>query len=124
MRVALVDDDEVLRRLLAFVLGGQGIEVVPLGSLSEARAWLSAHDAPDLVLCDRHLTDGDGLELLASRATPEGTPVVFVTADADESFRARVLAEGGRATLEKPLDPSTLGGRLRALAGDEPGESR
>ena len=61
--VVLVEDERNLRELYQDVLGARGLRVVPLDSVSAAEAYLSRH-APDLLLLDVKLGDGDGLALL------------------------------------------------------------
>jgi signal transduction histidine kinase/CheY-like chemotaxis protein len=63
--------------------------------------------APDLILLDLDLPDVDGEEVLrrlrANQQTSE-IPVVVVTADATAGRRTRLLAEGARGYLTKPLE--------------------
>ncbi|TQU00892.1 response regulator, partial [Xanthomonas perforans] len=74
--------------------------------LAQARALLQ-HGAPDLILLDLHLSDGNGEELLRElQAQPAlaAIPVVVISADATTATLARVGNQGVRAYLTKPLD--------------------
>ena len=61
--VAVVEDERNLRELYLDVLSARGLRVVPLESVAAAEAYL-ARRAPDLLLLDVKLGDGDGLVLL------------------------------------------------------------
>ncbi len=81
-------------KLLAAMQGGLGLS-------------LAAEHRPDLILLDLHLPDMHGSYLLARlQAQPEtrGIPVVVLSADVTLRQTQRLLAEGARACLKKPLD--------------------
>jgi signal transduction histidine kinase/CheY-like chemotaxis protein len=81
-------------RLLPAMLGRLGLD-------------LAREHRPDLVLLDLHLPDMPGEELLAQlRADPatRDIPVVVLSADATHGQVERLLANGARAYLTKPLD--------------------
>ena len=59
----LVEDDRSFSSLAAAVLRREGMTVTLARSLHEARAALSV-DAPEIVILDRRLPDGDGMEFL------------------------------------------------------------
>ncbi len=81
-------------RLLPAMLGRLGLD-------------LAREHRPDLVLLDLHLPDMSGEELLARlRADPatRDIPVIVLSADATLGQVERLLADGARAYLTKPLD--------------------
>lgn len=120
MRVLVVDDDPDIRLAVRFGLAAAGHTVTEADSLAAGLA-AARRDAPDAVLCDVLLADGDGAELLpALRAEPglAAVPVVFLTAAGDPATRERLLAAGARGVLTKPFDPRTIAGSLEtSLAG-------
>jgi CheY-like chemotaxis protein/anti-sigma regulatory factor (Ser/Thr protein kinase) len=68
---------------------------------------LAREHHPDLVLLDLQLPDVPGREILAALKADESMreiPVVVVSADATKGQVRRVLEEGARAYLTKPLD--------------------
>jgi len=81
-------------RLIGAMQGGLGLQLVQ-------------QQRPDLILLDLHLPDIMGDEVLRRlQATPEtqNIPVIMVSADASSAQIARLLAEGARQYLTKPLD--------------------
>ena len=120
-RVLIVDDHEVLTASLAQVLDHEpDLAVVgSAGTLERARALL-ATEAPDVVLLDHRLPDGDGVEaipdLLALR--PEASIVVLTATTADHVLVAAI--EGGASgfvSKTRGLDEVTSA--VRAAAAGE-----
>lgn len=83
-----VDDDADIRRLTASALD-DGAEVVPAGSLAEARACLAGR-RPDLVILDLGLPDGSGLDLLPDLG--EAPVVIYSAQDMDAALVDQVEA--------------------------------
>ena len=120
-RVLIVDDHEVLAASLAQVLDHEpDLDVVgAAGTLEKARSLL-ATVAPDVVLLDHRLPDGDGVEaipdLLALR--PEASIVVLTATTADHVLVAAI--EGGASgfvSKTRGLDEVTSA--VRAAAAGE-----
>ena len=78
--ILLVDDDDVLSKVLRRVLSREGYTVVEAGSV--AQALEAARDLkPQLGLLDLSLPDGDGVELARKlRAQGVNCPFILITA--------------------------------------------
>jgi DNA-binding response OmpR family regulator len=86
------------------------LEVIEAGSLHEARAAV-ATGRTDLILMDRRLPDGDGLDLtrtLKSDPSSAGIPVIVVTAETGEATEAACREAGAAACVLKPFRPDDL----------------
>jgi signal transduction histidine kinase/ActR/RegA family two-component response regulator len=82
---------------------------------------LAAQHQPDLVLLDLHLPDMPGEEVLRRlRVDPKTAdiPVVILSADARQNQIKRMLKQGARVFLTKPLDVKELFGLLAAIADE------
>jgi DNA-binding NarL/FixJ family response regulator len=103
VRVVLVEDNEVFREALELMLGMRDeVEVVAaVGDGSAAVAAALEHE-PDVILMDYRLPGLDGAEAttLLLAKFPK-LRVVALTASADESQRAELLAAGAVACLSK-----------------------
>ncbi|HZH78096.1 MAG TPA: sigma-54 dependent transcriptional regulator [Archangium sp.] len=101
--VALVEDERNVRELYLDVLGAKGFHVVPLDSVAAAEAWLARH-APDVLLLDVKLGDGDGLVLL-DKLRKQGlrTPVIVMTAFGTVDRAVQALRAGATDFLVKPF---------------------
>ena len=106
--IAIVDDDDALRNSLEDLLQSVGFRVHGFAS---AEAFLQAQQAPETacLLLDVRLPGMNGLELQRQLVAAHwGIPIIFVTAYADDTVRARALAAGAVAVLSKPCREEDL----------------
>ena len=94
----------MIAEYLVGVLEGAGYMPLQAATLAEARRQLASCEI-DLCLCDRHLPDGDSVELLPAMA---GIPAILLTAAAAESPRQPLLDAGFVDVLGKPCEPERL----------------
>ena len=78
---------------------------------------------PSLVIVDRQLPDGDGLDVLRAAGTL-GVPVVMVTGYGAAPTRRLALDEGAAGFLAKPFSMHDLLELVRRTVGDGPGAVR
>ena len=118
IRVLLVEDNEVYRESLAFLLARyEGLEVVGAVGTAEAAAPAAAELEVDVAVVDYRLPDYDGGEAAAAiRERRPETGIVFLSASAgnDEHAAAR---SAGVALIRKDEGLDTLVGAVRAAAG-------
>jgi two-component system response regulator FixJ len=107
MVVHVVDDDDAVRRSLAFLLATDGLAVRVHAS---AVAFLdSVPVVSGCVLTDVRMPDLDGIELLRRlkrRGSPP--PVIVMTGHADVPLAVEAMREGARDFIEKPFDDEVL----------------
>jgi len=106
LRVLLVDDDEVVLRVLCRILVRAGCDVIALTSVRDAATTI--RESPlDVLVTDCWLRDGTGMELAETlrRAQP-GVRVVYLTGDG-------IRDACGAVVLEKPVRSSALLAALR-----------
>jgi CheY-like chemotaxis protein len=108
--VLVVDDEEVVRILLARALTEAGYRVVQANSGVDAAAILG-RDAPavDLVICDLVMPVMSGRDLARWLATnrPE-LPILFISGYPRAYLEAHNLHDPGIPLLRKPFLPSRL----------------
>jgi FixJ family two-component response regulator len=110
--IAIVDDDESVRRSLQRLLQTAGYAVETFASAGEFLAWLPRGRAACLVL-DVHLPEMSGFELQQRLAVP----VIFITSHEDAPTRARIEKSGAAGHLWKPFDEiAVLDAIRRALS--------
>ncbi|MFI9721428.1 response regulator [Streptomyces sp. NPDC052396] len=129
IRVAVVDDERLVRSGLRMILGSApDIEVVADCGGGQAVDTVLAH-APEVVLLDIRMPDVPGLTVLAElRALPRPPVVAMLTTfDADE-YLAAALTAGASGFLLKDTDPEQLVRAVRTLAAGgsvlDPGVTR
>ena len=113
LTIAVIDDDESVRRALRRLLRSTGL-AVEMFATAEAFLEVVGQPPPDCLVLDVRLPGLSGLELqerLASAA--RHIPIVFITAYENEQARRQALATGAVDFLTKPFDEEVL---LDALA--------
>ena len=103
--VLAVEDEPRNSALLQAIVRAPAYELHLVASLAAARRWLTRF-RPAIVLLDRHLPDGDGLDLVADIRTRRGSvhcPIVLVSASALPSDRIAADVAGCDAFMAKPI---------------------
>ncbi|MEX2984600.1 response regulator [Streptomyces sp. C36] len=129
IRVAVVDDEQLVRSGLRMILGtAPDIDVVADCGGGEAVDTVR-RCAPDVVLLDIRMPDVDGLTVLRGLRALARPPAVamLTTFDADE-YLAAALRGGAAGFLLKDTDPEQLVRAVRTLAAGgsvlDPGVTR
>lgn len=122
VRLLVVDDNPVNRRIAAAILGACGARIDEAENGQACLAKLSGRAPFDLVLMDVHMPGLSGIETLSRiRADQAGRPdilVVALTADVMPGDKEALLACGFDDVQSKPIDPAALLTCLeRRLAG-------
>ncbi|HEY8745242.1 MAG TPA: response regulator, partial [Chloroflexota bacterium] len=115
LRVLIVEDDPDLCTLVEVALSGLGA-VTTVHSVAEARA-AAAKQAPDIVILDVLLPDGNGLDLVTELQGDQAVhvPVLILTGLGSGDEKVRGFNAGADDYLLKPFDLDELRVRVRAL---------
>jgi DNA-binding NarL/FixJ family response regulator len=120
VRVALVDDHEIVRRGLRELLESAGLEVVgEAGTAAEAVRRMPAL-RPDVLLLDMQLPDGTGVEVCRDvrSALPDIRVLVLTSYDDDEALFASIMA-GASGYLLKQVRGADLVDAVRRVASGQ-----
>ena len=126
MRCLVLEDDARLRSIVVRTLTRAGLACDEAGSMEAAEELLDLHEY-DLLVLDRRLPDGDGLEV-CRRARERGfrNSILMLTAMDQPEDEVEGLSVGADDYLGKPFEPDVLTARARALlrrnAGRAPAE--
>ena len=106
--VAVVDDEEPIRKALTRLLRSAGLEVAAFPSGTEFLASLKICQ-PDCVVLDMHMPQVNGFAVLA-RLAEAGIqlPIVVITGQDSAQTHERALAGGVSAYICKPVNDETL----------------
>jgi DNA-binding response OmpR family regulator len=113
-RVLVVDDEPMVREVLARYLEKEGFEVQTAQDGEEALAAFEA-STPTLVLLDLMLPRIDGLEVFRRMRERATTPVIMLTAKGEETDRVVGLELGADDYITKPFSPREVVARVRAV---------
>jgi DNA-binding response OmpR family regulator len=115
MRALVLEDDARLSSLVVRTLTRIGLACDEAARIEDAEELLNLHQY-DLLVLDRRLPDGDGLDVCRSaRRRGFGQSILMLTALDDAAATVEGLSEGADDYLGKPFDLDVLAARARAL---------
>ena len=113
-RVAIVDDDELMRNALQGMLRSVGLQSQAFASAEEFLKSGQQHETACLI-ADIRMPGMSGLELQAQlNAEHCRIPTIFITAHGDTKMRMQALRAGAVEFLAKPFDDEVLLESVRA----------
>jgi DNA-binding response OmpR family regulator len=122
MRVLVVEDERALAIGLEDDLRLEGYEVVVLGDGREA-SKAAVQGGFDAIVLDVALPGRDGFEICRDvRRAGKRTPIIMLTAKAQESDKILGLELGADDYITKPFSPRELRARLKAVLRRSQGE--
>lgn len=109
----LVEDEEQIRRFVRAALEAEGWQV---HDVPTARQGLTEAGTrrPDLIIADLGLPDGDGVDMIRELRLWSSTPIIVLSARADEADKVRALDAGADDYIAKPFGVPELLARVRA----------
>ena len=114
-RILIVEDDVHFRDTLRDVLNLEGFSADGIGSVASYRAWRRTQSC-DVLIVDRSLPDGDGLDVVELYRQTEGGPVIVVTCDGEPESRVRGMNSDADYYLVKPIVTDELVAILKRLS--------
>ena len=128
MKVAVIDDDPDMLKVIGVILRTHGFEVVQAQSGVDGYHMVR-REKPDVVLLDIMMPDIDGYEVCRRLKLDEATsgiPVIFVSAKTGEEHIKKGLSLGAQGYITKPFRPDGLIKKIRELTEtvEDPGSAR
>jgi CheY-like chemotaxis protein len=117
-RVLIVDDELLLVRSFTRILE-RDHDVTAFSSAKDALLRIQAGESWDVILCDLHMPELDGMEFYERlrRARPElAARLAFITGGAFTPRAKAFLENTTRPTIEKPLYPDALRALVERMA--------
>ena len=105
--ILLVDDDQRLRELLKDYLDKKNFHVYTSQDFDEAKSILDFYNF-DLIILDRMMPSGDGIDLIKVIKKESITPVMMLTAMGENNNKIQGLKTGADDYLSKPFEPEEL----------------
>ena len=112
--ILIVDDDERLRELLKDFLTEKNLKIYLCEDFSEAKDILSFL-VFDLIILDRMMPSGDGIELVEFIKNNSNSPIIMLTAMSEDKNKIDGLKIGADDYLAKPFEPKELILRIRNI---------
>jgi DNA-binding response OmpR family regulator len=113
-RILVVEDDPIFRCVVRdnLVFEGYQVEAVETGTAAVSRM---RSFAPDLVLLDLTLPDGDGLGLCVQLRRGGKVPIIILSARSQKVDKIKGLKLGADDYITKPVDLDELLARIRVV---------
>ncbi|MCX5962449.1 MAG: response regulator [Cyanobacteria bacterium] len=125
-RILVVEDTTDLRNYVAGILRSQGYRVLTARNGEEGFQMAELH-RPHLILTDLMMPKVSGLDLIRmirGNADLCGTPIVLLTAKADENTRLEGVERGADSYLSKPFNDRLVIAEVRNLLALKENEQR
>ena len=110
--IMVVDDETEILDMLKRYFSLEGYHVITATGGKEALQKLAKQ--PDLILLDINMPDIDGLSLCKSIRNFVSCPILFLTANAEDSDKIKGFGVGGDDYIVKPFSIDELGARVSA----------
>jgi signal transduction histidine kinase len=113
LRILAIDNEPRVLEGISVLLRRWGCDVAAASGLADAREKLLALGAPDVIIADYHLDQGDGVAAIRALREEFGChfPAVLATADRSPEVRDEAARED-IVILHKPLKPAPLRAQL------------
>jgi two-component system, OmpR family, KDP operon response regulator KdpE len=112
--VLIVEDDSSIAQFVAASLSAAGLKPRTCTTARDARSEVRTR-LPDLVILDLGLPDEDGVSLIRSLRPQLATPILVLSARAQEPEKIAALDAGADDYLTKPFGVGELLARVRAM---------
>jgi two-component system KDP operon response regulator KdpE len=112
VQVLVVDDEAAIMRFLKPALEANDYEMTSVGTVADAIKRIAAH-APDIVLLDLGLPDGDGKDVIKRAREWSDVPIIVLSARERETEKIESLDLGADDYVNKPFNVGELLARMR-----------
>ena len=111
MRILIIEDSDSIRRMIEALVSARGYEVDAVSSGAKGLE-VAFEKLPDVILLDLNLRGTyDGFEVcerVRANQLTQATPVIVISALADEESKKRATDAGCNAYYTKPFSPIAL----------------
>jgi DNA-binding response OmpR family regulator len=121
MKLLIIDDEPAIRETVETKFRKEGYTTFAADSAEEGMR-LFRRVKPDLVILDVMLPQRSGFDFCRAIRRDSQTPIIFLSARADEADRVRGLEFGGDDYLVKPFNLAELAARVKAILRRSTGE--
>ncbi len=114
MQVLIVDDSQIMRRIVTGALNKIGVQkTIEASDGAEAVRTVSENNNIGLVLMDWNMPNMTGLEALKKiRANGKKVPIIMVTTEAEKEKVIEAIKSGANDYLIKPFSPKDIQAKL------------
>jgi two-component system, OmpR family, KDP operon response regulator KdpE len=112
IRALVIDDEAAILRFLKPALEANNYDMASAGTIAEGLKRIAA-EAPDIVLLDLGLPDGDGKDIIRRAREWSDLPIIVLSARERETEKIEALDLGADDYVNKPFNVGELLARMR-----------
>lgn len=113
-KILFVEDDANIRSIVSTLLETEGYQVIWAGTGQLAQALVTSHQ-PDMIILDLGLPDMDGMHFLEFVRRDSLTPVMVLSARANDRDKVQALDAGANDYVTKPFSSEEFLARIRMI---------
>jgi two-component system chemotaxis response regulator CheY len=120
MKVLVVDDSAIMRKVITQILEMLGHDSVPASNGLDAFERLKEHEDVRLILLDWNMPEMNGIEFLRAikgRPVLSEIPVIMLTTESERRKMIEAIEAGAKHYLTKPFQPETLATKILQCVG-------
>jgi len=120
MKVLVVDDSAIMRKVITQILEMLGHDSVPASNGLDAFERLKEHEDVRLILLDWNMPEMNGIEFLRAIKGRPGLseiPVIMLTTESERRKMIEAIEAGAKHYLTKPFQPETLATKILQCVG-------
>ena len=120
MKVLVVDDSAIMRKVITQILEMLGHDSVPASNGLDAFERLKEHEDVRLILLDWNMPEMNGIEFLREikgRPVLSEIPVIMLTTESERRKMIEAIEAGAKHYLTKPFQPETLATKILQCVG-------
>ncbi|MBQ7793183.1 MAG: response regulator transcription factor [Clostridia bacterium] len=112
-KILVIEDEENINNLLTALLETNGYQAISAYNCQNGKMLFASH-RPDLVILDLGLPDFDGMTFLKAVRKTSLTPIIILSARAEEKDKVDALDCGANDYITKPFSSAELVARVRS----------
>lgn len=112
-KILVIEDEENINNLLKALLETNGYQVISAKDCQSGQMLFASY-RPDLVILDLGLPDFDGITFLSEVRKDSLTPIIVLSARAEERDKVGALDIGANDYITKPFSAAELVARVRS----------
>lgn len=113
-KILFVEDEANIRSIVSTLLETEGYQVIWAGTGQLAQALFTSHQ-PDMIILDLGLPDMDGMRFLESVRRDSLTPIMILSARANDRDKVQALDAGANDYVTKPFSSEEFLARIRMI---------
>ncbi len=119
-QILIIDDSVAIRQQVGLTLSEAGYDVLQAVDGLDGLKQLEAHPTIAMVICDVHMPNMDGLEMLLrlqSQQRAASPPILMLTTEARPASVGEARSRGAQGWIVKPFKKDILLACVKKLAG-------